>query len=81
MMQEETISTLSRFRLPIPGAKRHEDSNELAFIILYSHTFCWQNQNQFDLEFSIVINIRKWVSGHGRSMNMNQDLYGRDNRR
>ena len=33
------------------------NANELAFIILFSHTFCWQNQNQSDLEFSIVINI------------------------
>ena len=26
-------------------------------VLLYSHTFCWQNQNQFNLEFSIVINM------------------------
>ena len=28
-------------------------------LILYSHArFGWQNQNQFDLEFSIVMNMR-----------------------
>ena len=28
-------------------------------LILYSYTrFCWQNQNHFDLEFTIVINMR-----------------------
>ena len=26
-----------------------------------AHSFCWQNQNHFDLNFSIVANLRAWA--------------------
>ena len=68
---------------PLPAAKRGKDNAKvynaidlilysILALILYSHSFCWQNQNQFDLEFSIVINMRgcrrgRWARARARA--------------
>ena len=36
--------------------------------LMYSHTFCRQNQNQFDLKFFIIINMLARETRRGRSM-------------